>query len=224
MAQQISIERIGHEGVPVVVFDDFVPRPDLLIDDAAMLGFVPMGLHYPGVRAVVPPALVRRFVDPLAPLIEEVFGMRACTVVDALYSLVTTPPGTLSPIQRLPHFDGVEPERLALLHFLTEAPASGTAFYRHRITGFETVTAARLPDYEWTLAEEVRRDGVPEATYIKGDTALFEEIAVFEGRYNRALLYPSNALHCARISDDMEFSADVATGRLTVNTFLTGRL
>lgn len=222
MGQQILIERIGHERVPVIVFDDFVPRPDLLTDDAAMLGFAPMGLHYPGVRAVVPPALVRRFVDPLAPLIEEIFGVRACTVVDALYSLVTTPPGTLTPIQRLPHFDGVEPERLALLHFLTEAPASGTAFYRHRVTGFETVTAARLSDYERTLGEEILRDGVPTSAYIDGDTTLFEEVAVFEGRYNRALLYPSNALHCARISDDLGFSADVATGRLTVNTFLVG--
>ena len=223
MTQQISIERIGREGVPVVVFDTFVARPELLVDDASMLGFAPMGVHYPGVRAIVPQALVKRFVDPLAPLIEEVFGLRACAVLDALYSLVTMPPDGLTPIQRLPHFDGVEPERLALLHFLTEAPASGTAFYRHRATGFETVTAARLLEYEPTLAEEIRRDGVPDASYIKGDTALFEEVAVFEGRYNRALLYPSNALHCARIPDDMVFSADIETGRLTVNTFLSGR-
>ena len=64
MAQQISIERVGDEGIPVVIIDDFVPRPDLLSDDAAMLNFAPMGVHYPGIRAVVAPALVRRFVDP----------------------------------------------------------------------------------------------------------------------------------------------------------------
>ncbi len=224
MAQQISIERTGNEGVPVVVIDDFVPRPDLLVDDAAMLRFSAMGAHYPGVRAVVPPALVARFVDPLRPLIEDVFSVRACTVVDALYSLVTTRPDDLTPIQRLPHFDGVEPGRLALLHFLSEAPGSGTAFYRHRATGFETVTAGRLAIYERTLADEIRREGVPDAAYIKGDTALFDEAAVFEGRYNRALLYPSNALHCARIPDQMAFSVDVGMGRLTVNTFLSGRV
>lgn len=222
MAQHTSIHRIGNEGVPVVVLDDFVPRPDLLVDDATMLGFAPMGAHYPGVRAVVPPALVRRFVDPLGPLIEDVFGVRACTVIDALYSLVTTRPDDLTPIQRLPHFDGVEPERLALLHFLTDAPGTGTAFYRHRATGFETVAAGRLSAYEKTLADEIRRDGVPAAAYIGNDTAQFDEVAVFEGRYNRALLYPSNALHCARIPDDMAFSAGVTTGRLTVNTFLSG--
>lgn len=224
MAQRITIERIGHEGIPVVVLDDFVPRPDLLVDDAAMLGFAAMGVHYPGIRAVVPPALVARFVDPMRPLIEDVFGVRACKVIDALYSLVTTLPDELTPIQRLPHFDGVEPERLALLHFLTDAPGSGTAFYRHRATGFETVTTARLPAYEHTLADEIRRNGVPAAAYITSDTPLFDEVAVFECRYNRALLYPSNALHCARIPDGMSFSAEVVSGRLTVNTFLTGRM
>jgi Family of unknown function (DUF6445) len=223
MTQIIRIERIGREGVPVVVIDDFVPRPELLADDAAMLGFAPMGVHYPGVRAVVPPVLVRRFVEPLAPLIAEVFGVRDCTVVDALYSLVTTPPDALTPIQRLPHFDGVEPERLALLHYLGRDERGGTALYRHRATGFETVTAARLPEYERSLASEIAEGGVPDAAYIDGDTDLFEEIALFEGRYNRAILYPSNALHCAHIPDGLALSADPATGRLTVNTFLIGR-
>ena len=222
MAQQISIERVGDEGIPVVIIDDFVPRTDLLSDDAAMLNFAPMGVHYPGIRAVVAPALVQRFVDPLAPLIAEVFGVRDCRVVDALYSLVTTPPAALTPIQRLPHFDGVEPERLALLHFLGGAHGSGTAFYRHRATGFETVTAARLPDYQRTLDGEIRAQGIPDAAYIAGDTDMFEQIGLFEGRYNRALLYPSNALHCARIPGDLNLSGDPATGRLTVNTFLMG--
>ncbi len=223
MAQVVTVERIGRENVPIVVIDDFVARPDLLADDAAMLGFATMGVHYPGVRAVVPPVLVRRFVEPLAPLITEVFGARDCEVIDALYSLVTTPPLALTPIQRLPHFDGVEPERLALLHYLGGAPGSGTALYRHRATGFETVTAARLLDYERMLDSEVQAYGIPDAAYIDGDTDLFEQIALFEGRYNRAILYPSNALHCARIPEDIILSADPTIGRLTVNTFLIGR-
>jgi Family of unknown function (DUF6445) len=222
MDQVIRVERIGHEGVPVVVMENFVLRPELFADDAAMLGFAPMGPHYPGIRAVVPPALVKRFVEPLAPLIADVFGVHDCTVVDALYSLVTTKPEALTPIQRLPHFDGVEPGRLALLHFLGGAAESGTAFYRHRATGFETVTAARLPDYERTLESEVLAKGVPGAAYIAGDTDIFEQIAVFEGHYNRALLYRSNALHCARIPDNLALSDDPAVGRLTVNTFLLG--
>jgi Family of unknown function (DUF6445) len=223
MEQVVTVERIGRERIPVVVIDGFVPRPELLADDAAMLSFAPMGVHYPGVRAVVPPMLVSRFVEPLTRWIAEVFDVQACMVVDAFYSLVTTPPDALAPIQRLPHFDGVEPERLALLHFLGRGENGGTAFYRHCTTGFETVTAARLAEYERALEDDVNAHGIPDAAYIAGDTAIFEQVAVFEGRYNRALLYPSNALHCAHIPDDLTLSDDPEVGRLTVNTFLMGR-
>jgi hypothetical protein len=223
MPQTIRTDYIGHEAVPVVVIDNFVSRPELLADDAAMLSFAPMGAHYPGVRAVVPPVLVSLFLGPLVPLIEEVFGVHDCSVIDAFYSLVTTPPDALTPIQRLPHFDGVERERLALLHFLGGARGSGTAFYRHRATGFETVTAGRLHEYDRALATDVRDNGAPDSAYISGTTPLFEEVALFKGQYNRALLYPSNALHCARIPDELNLSANPSTGRLTVNTFLMGR-
>jgi Family of unknown function (DUF6445) len=223
MTQTIRIDHIGHEAVPVVVIDDFVARPELLAGDAAMLSFVPMGPHYPGVRAVVPPALVKRFVEPLETVIADVFGVRAFDVIDALYSLVTTVPDALTPIQRLPHFDGVEPERLALLHFIGRGNNGGTAFYRHRATGFERVTAARHPTYTQSLENELSTSGMPDPAYIVGNTELFEEIAVYEGAYNRALLYPSNVLHCARIPDTVLLTTDPDAGRLTVNTFLMGR-
>jgi Family of unknown function (DUF6445) len=223
MTQNIRVDHIGHEAVPVVVIDDFVARPELLAGDAAMLGFVPMGPHYPGVRAVVPPALVKRFVDPLEGVIAEVFGVRAFDVIDALYSLVTTSPAELTLIQRLPHFDGVEPERLALLHFLGRLDNGGTAFYRHRSTGFERVTAARYTTYTKALESELAAKGMPDPAYIAGDTDLFEEIAVYEGAYNRALLYPSNVLHCARILETVPLTTNPDAGRLTVNTFLMGR-
>jgi Family of unknown function (DUF6445) len=222
MTQNIRVDHIGHEAVPIVMIDNFVARPELLAGDAAMLGFVPMGPHYPGVRAVVPPALVKRFVDPLEGLIAEVFGVRAFDVIDALYSLVTTSPAELTPIQRLPHFDGVEPERLALLHFLGSGDNGGTAFYRHRSTGFERVTAARHAAYTDALEKELAMLGMPDPAYISGDTDLFEEVAVYEGVYNRALLYPSNVLHCARIPGDVPLTTNPDAGRLTVNTFLMG--
>jgi Family of unknown function (DUF6445) len=222
MTQNIRVDHIGHEAVPIVVIDDFVARPELLASDAAMLGFVPMGPHYPGVRAVVPPALVKRFVDPLERVIAEVFGVRAFDVIDALYSLVTTSPDALTPIQRLPHFDGVEPERLALLHFLGRGENGGTAFYRHRSTGFERITAARHAAYTNALEKELAAQGMPDPAYISGDTDLFQEIAVYGGTYNRALLYPSNVLHCARISEAVPFTTNPDAGRLTVNTFLMG--
>ncbi len=217
---RLHVARAGTEALPVVVIDTFAPVPQRLIDDAAVLAFAPMGEHYPGVRAEVPMPLLQPLLTALRPTIAAVFGPGEPTVVDAFYSLVTTPPAALAPIQRLPHVDETSPRRLALLHFLSRDETSGTAFFRHRATGWESLDAARLPAYRAALAADLTRHGAPAAAYIAGDTPLFEQIACHAGRFNRALLYRSNALHCAAIPPEMVLSADPEAGRLTVNTFL----
>lgn len=217
---QIAVERQGNEAEPVVVIDNFVADPARLVDDAGFLHFDKRGGHYPGIRAIVPPALARPPVDALTAIIAEVFGLGVPAIVDAFYSIVTTPPSALTLIQRLPHFDGVEPGRLALLHYLSTDERGGTAFYRHRTTGFETVTTSRLDPYRATLANDLRREGPPPPGYIAGDTPLFERVASYAGRYNRAILYRSHTLHCADLPDGMDFAASPYDGRLTVNTFL----
>ncbi|WP_338468352.1 DUF6445 family protein [Novosphingobium sp. ZN18A2] len=221
--RHISIETIGAEAQPVIVIDAFVPDPQALAQEAAALRFGPMGPYYPGLRAAVPTPRVATFVAPVAEAIAQTFGVNAdLGLIEAMYSLVTTSPAQLRPIQRLPHFDGCEPERLALLHFLGGCEGSGTAFYRHRATGFETVDKDRLGQYETALRRDVAENGMPGPAYIAGDTPVFERIARFEGRFNRALIYRGQSLHCADIAPDASFSADPRFGRLTVNTFLMG--
>ncbi|SEM98714.1 hypothetical protein SAMN05192583_1759 [Sphingomonas gellani] len=223
MTWRVSIEHHGAERQPVVLIDHFAPDPAQWVDGAGFLSFYPIGEHYPGVRAPVPPSMLRQLLSDLAPVAEELFGAVELEVVDAFFSLVTTPPAALAPIQRLPHFDETSPGRLALLHFLSTDESSGTAFYRHRATGFESVDGARLPAYRTALQADVARAGLPEPGYIGGDTPLFEQLAVHRGTFNRALLYRSNTLHCALIPLGMNLSDDPATGRLTVNTFLDSR-
>lgn len=218
----MKVTQQGSERQPVVIFDDFVEHPDDLVEDAAFLQFGRLGEHYPGVRARLPESVTDAMVEKVGQAAADVFGVRAATVMDAFYSLVTVPPGELTPIQRLPHFDGVEGERLALLHYLGRDDRGGTAFYRHRATGFESVDAARLPAYRRALAEELAGGPAPDPAYIAGDTRLFEEVAVHRGLFNRAILYRSNTLHCARLPVDTVLSPDPASGRLTVNVFLTG--
>ncbi len=212
----------GAEGQSVVVIDGFVADPDGWVEDAAMLAFAPMGRHYPGIRAAVPRPTLAPLLAALAPVAAKVFGLSALAVVDAFYSLVTTPPAALAPIQRLPHVDETSPTRLALLHYLSRDERSGTAFFRHRTTGFETIDAARLAPYRAALAADVARHGMPAPGFIHGDTALFEQVARHDGRFNRAILYRSHALHCAAIPADVALGADPHAGRLTVNTFLDG--
>ncbi len=223
MTMPSAVDVIGTESSPVVVFDDFAPRPDLLVDDAAMLAFAPMGVHYPGVRAAISRRVLAPLMAAIQPVIAEVFGFTEVDVADAFYSLVTTPPAALTPIQRLPHFDGVEPGRLALLHYLAPDVPGGTAFYRHRTTGFETVTAARLASYRTALDADLAREGLPSPAYIDGNTTIFEQIARLDGRFNRAILYRGNSLHCAWLPRETPFLDDPRQGRLTLNSFIECR-
>ena len=220
----IRIERIGQEQQPVIVIDDFVPDPARLRAVAETLEYQTIGRHYPGLRAEVAARDVDGFLTPIQDLIAETFGFREPTqVISAGYSIVTTPPASLTPIQRLPHFDGLEAERVALLHYLNGQAQGGTAFYRHRSTGYETISADRHAAYDAALHREVAQHGLPDPAYISGDTLLYERIARFEAKPNRALIYRGHSLHCADLPADLDFTPDPKTARLTVNTFLMGR-
>jgi hypothetical protein len=219
----VTIERHGIEQQPIIVIDGFARDPDRFTADAQMLGFSPMGIHYPGVRATMPTAMVNTLVSALGDTVYAIFGFDAVHVADALYSLVTTQPDALTPIQRIPHFDGVEPSRLALLHYLSPDAPGGTAFYRHRSTQFESVTAERLPEYRTTLEADLAEHGMPDARYIDESTAVFDCIARIQGRHNRAILYHGNSLHCAWLPPGTSFSTEPDRGRLTANIFLEGQ-
>src|ERR1700761_4857586 len=131
-APAIRIEQIGRERQPVIVIDDFVPDPGHLRAAAEALEYRTLGRHYPGLRAEGAPADVEAYLAPVRDLIGRVFGYPGgLDLISAGYSIVTTRPADLTPIQRLPHFDRWEPERLALLHYLDGPEKGGTAFYRH---------------------------------------------------------------------------------------------
>jgi len=215
------IHHQGRERRPLIAIDDFWPDPDALREDAASLRMTAIGPHYPGVRAEVPPRLAETMRRRIAPLLAEHFGLDpAPAVSEAYYSLVTTAPADLAPIQRLPHFDGVESRRIAVLLFLGHGEQGGTAFYRQRATGFESVDAARLDRFRTELERDVQTHGVPDAEYIAGDTPLYECIAVQPARFNRALIYAGNTLHCAYLPPEVVLNADPLAGRLTLNLFL----
>ncbi len=220
MSPPHQILSLGSEKSPILVIDNFVASPELLIDDAALLGFEKIGPYYPGVRSVVPKAAVRRCISPIADLVADRFKVTSdYSNFDAWYSVVTTRPADLEPIQRLPHYDGVEPGRLALLHFLDRQESGGTAFYAHKSTGFETISATRESVYAAALKQDVAMHGMPEPGYISGDTQIYTQIGKVAAKFNRAIVYHGNSLHCADIPPDRDLVADPYLGRLTVNCF-----
>ena len=223
-APQIRIEAIGQERQPVIVIDDFAPDFAAFRAEAEAAAYLPMKGHYPGIRAPVAAESVHKFLAPVQELISSTFGLAGpAMLIESLYSIVTTPAERLTPIQRLPHFDGLETGRIALVHFLSDGDQGGTAFYRHRATGYETISAERHSRYDAALHRDVAAHGMPTPAYIAGDTPIFQQISRFEALPNRVLIYRSVALHCADLPLGIALSPDPRAGRLTVNTFLIGR-
>lgn len=216
------IHQFGEEAEPVVVLDGFASNPDGLRAAAAGKAFSRRGPHYPGIRAACDPSYLAERMDVLEQVLREVFGIaRGAQMVEAAFSLVTTAPDALSPIQRIPHFDSTDPGRVALLHYLCGPEQGGTAFYRHRASGYETITPARLPAYDAALRKEAA--ALPTCGYVTGTTDLFEQIGAVEAAWNRMVLYRGRRLHSGIIPPDLPLSADPASGRLTVNIFLQAR-
>ena len=215
--------RIGREQAPLVVIDDFAESPDALVDHAAGKVFADVASYYPGVRAKVPLTYQQFVIATLRPIVAEQFGLNAANLrFSACYfSLVTTQPSQLTYLQRIPHIDSLLPNELAFVHYLFRAEYGGTAFYRHRATGFESVDAVRRAEYWRHVEAEQASPEAPAAAYILGDTALYEETARQDGAFNRLLLYRRNSLHSAALGADFVPSADPRKGRLSLNGFLT---
>lgn len=217
----LAIESIGAEAQPLCILDDFAPDPAALRAFAAAARFGDARNHYPGLRAELPGEYLAAQLPLIAAAVAQAFGRPGpVEVIDASFSIVCTPTDALSVPQRLPHCDAFTPDRIALIHYLSPGH-DGTAFFRHRSTGFETIDEARRDLYFRQLDTELRYTGPPAPGYVAADTPLFECIRVAEARFNRALLYRSSNLHSGAIAPGAMLSADPREGRLTVTAFLS---
>ena len=219
---QIQKLNIGREQAPLIVIDNLAADADKLVDLAAGKLFGDVTSHYPGVRAKVPLSYQQFIIEQLGGVLAEYFGLSTGTVrfTHCHFSLVTTPPDKLAFLQRIPHVDSLINDELAFIHYLFKSKLGGTAFYRHRATGFEYVDQARRPEYARHQEQEKIGPNSPPAEYINGDTPLYEEIARQEGVFNRMLVYRRTSLHSGSISRDFVVDMNPRTGRLSVNGFL----
>lgn len=214
----IGVRRIGAERRPVAVIEGLARDPQALRQAAMQARWQPARPGYPGVAAALPGDYLGEIAPLLARLLHDLFSAPAMRLLDAGFAMVTADPATLRLEQQVPHVDATAPGRFALVQYLVPGGCCGTAFFRHRATGFETISDARASVYYPQLTREVA-DRRP-AGYIADSTALFERTALFDGAWNRAILYESAALHSGAIADPAALSADPATGRLTVTAFL----
>lgn len=222
---RVEILRVGQERSPVLIIDDLMSGAERLVDfaaETAVLAPVKAGINfYPGVRAPAPPGYVQALVTALRPYLAETFGVApdGKAHVTCALSMATLPADQASLVQRLPHIDTTSPSQLAILHYLCGPPHGGTAFYRHRATGFETIDPARAQAYLGALQHEMAAGPRRGEGYIVASNALFEQTAVVEPAFNRVVVYASNLLH-AGVLPGLPASANPRQGRLTANTFL----
>ncbi|MBN8806763.1 MAG: hypothetical protein J0I47_00775 [Sphingomonas sp.] len=213
------VERVGNTREPVLVIDDFVPDAEALREYASKVEYAVAANHYPGIRADLPAGYLQALRSLATPPLSEALGRPpAIDVIDASFSIVTTPRDELTVAQRLPHCDAFEPNRFAMVHYLS-SDTGGTAFYRHRSTGFETVDRQRAAILFPHLEAEIRHRGAPAPSYVADGAPLFERMLDVSARFNRAIFYRSWLLHSGSVAPEAELSADPATGRLTVTAF-----
>ena len=212
---------IGAEQEPILLVDNMLSNPEALLrsaDDATFApAFTPAG-GYPGLRAAVPRAYTDAMIRTLMGPIQETFGLGPvqASKVECTFSIVTLPPDRLAPPQRAPHVDSTDRHQFAILHYLSKPDFGGTAFYRHRATGFETITSDRKDRFLAARAEEGWAPG-----YVADGEPWFEQTVEVDAAFNRVIIYRSNILHSGRILLPDRLSPDPRLGRLTANIFVT---
>ena len=215
---------IGHEANPILVVDGLLANPASAVDFAeAEVNFVPgpTGTYFPGLRGRRSDAYVATFLDRLGPAMRETFGLRDNVRFNFnnLFSLTTTPGSELRPLQKVPHVDHIGPRGLAVVHFIFAAPLGGTGFFRHKATGWETITEERAERYDRMVAREIEQSGTSPG-YLFRDSPHFDLVFNVEPAMDRLVIFSGHQLHSATVPDGVTLPTDVRQGRLTINSFI----
>ncbi|NQY87268.1 MAG: hypothetical protein HRT51_05860 [Colwellia sp.] len=222
----IEVLFIGQENTPILIIDNFVTEPDALMslagDDNPY--YAQPSDYYPGIRKPVPASYGELIGRQLFDLLKNTYQLKdavAAKTILSAFSISTTPPKQLRPIQMLPHFDSTADNQFALVHYLCDVKHGGTAFYRHKKTGHERITTTRFPQYATLLKQQAKAANLHQSpAYIANDSSLFERIHGIDARNNRVVIYPSNLLHSGNIQPQHGLSSDPRKGRLTISSFV----
>lgn len=218
---RLTASLIGEEQEPLLEAEGLLADPNALIGIAAATDLQPAfgsAGGYPGLRGALPNAYIQALVNVLVGPMAEAFSLGSVRPIRAqgAFSLVTLAPDALLPPQRVPHVDSVEPLQFAILHYLCDEAAGGTAFYRHRATGFESLNESRVASYTTCRASEGTPDG-----YIDDGAPWFVQTHRVTAAMNRLVVYRSCVLHSGLVPSPALLSPDPRRGRLTANVFVT---
>jgi len=216
---KVNLEFIGNEKMPLIIIDNFYSNPQLLVNDAKKQVFTNNSPYFPGIRARIPDEYFNPIRNGLSYLIANVFQYKlGLELQEAHYSLTTTPAEQLKLAQRLPHVDGGNDMKIALLHYLCGPEHGGTSFYKQKRTSFETVSHERFNSYKIAIENDHEEYGAPEANYYNESDQRFEKFYYVDAKFNTAIMYFGLNLHAITIGEK-SLTEEPEFGRLTINSF-----
>ena len=221
----LTVRHVGEEQTPLIIIDDFSLNTENMIEYACRsVDYGPDNTSaYPGVRGTLPRAYVRQVLNNIYRLLFQVYSVPdklGMKTVNTVYSLISTPVDELSLAQCVPHFDSNDSFYLAILHYLNPGDFCDTGLFRHKPTGFETISKPRLAEFMQSSKMLIETHGEPPQKYIDSSTDHFELYDRIEYKPNRLVAYPGCLLHSGLVDPGRDINPDPRTGRLTANIFV----
>lgn len=217
---RISIKTIGSEKNRIAFVRDVFEDPDDVISLASTARYAPADRAYPGVRSPVDDNVAGLVKSTVAAAVRTLFPAEFSELSGGThYSFVTQRPFDSAGMPRRPHFDDTSGTLMAAVLYLSHNAHGGTGFFRHRGTGFETITDDRLSFYDTVVKTEQARF-VPSKEFSSGpDHPFYERIGTAQPIFNSMVVYPGGILHSGDIDRIAPILPDVRNGRLTINAF-----
>lgn len=209
------------------VIDDALIDPDALVAHAVREreGFRAAAANaYPGIELRMDDAFTAQLEDFFRRHVRRHFDVRRVVTLHSRLSLVTLPPAVLQPSQWICHRDRLRfaPDRMivaSMLYLFRDPALGGTSFYTSRLSSAET---NRLMHDSVTQDRDsfAASRGVARG-YMAESNVLFDKALSVEARWNRMIFYDGDLFHSGDIREPQRMTSDPATGRLSLNGFMT---
>jgi hypothetical protein len=220
----VSSARVGKCPIAVTVADNVLLHPQQLAEFGRGLTFAEDDSNlYPGIRARLPAEFSRPFHAWLTNTLRCTGVLEESSYVHedaSFFSIVNKNRANLLPLQRIPHYDSIDPRVFAAVIYLFDRANSGTSFYRHRTTGYETIGDDNKDNYKMALNRNMKALGPPAREYANGSNALFERTHSVDSVFNRIVIYSGNVLHAADIDGSLFTGNDNSQWRLTISSLI----
>lgn len=217
----VRVDTIGRDRAPVLVVDNFAADTAQLVH-MAEIAFERQCRQrdgFPGIVASAPESYARSAVAFLMPFLQKAFGLPSRIRRGGCdFQITSLGHDQLTDRQKIPHIDVPDLHTLASVHFLCGPPYLGTAFYRHRSTGFETISPERAETYLRAVEREIKLS--PPQGNTDGDSEGFECIASYPAKLNSLIFFSAARLHSGLMDPLTPLTTRPAEGRLTLNMFL----